>query len=135
VIRETIDLFLSCIDRRKVDQVFQLWFVTFLTVMAGVVVTTSGYEPWDPPAYLVVWLAAYLTLEGLIALGFTLLSIWLVGRELQQPSLQVMGEQSEPALWTTFPQAEESWPRVSDPYEDPDGFWDIPPDDMGAPHE
>jgi len=136
VLRETIDLYLSYIDRPKVRLVLYLWFVTFLTVMADFARTAGGYESWEPPTFMMVWLALFLTLEGLAALGATFFTFWIFGRELQQPALQAAGEQSEPALWMTFPQAEESWPRVSDSYwEEPEAFRDIPPGSEGAPHE
>jgi len=136
VLRETIDLYSSYIDRPKVRLVLYLWLVTFLTVMAGVALTAGGYEPWEPPTFMMVWLALFLTLEGLAALGATFFTFWIFGREQQQPALQAAGEQGEPALRTTFPQAEESRPRVSNSYwEDLDGFWDVPPGSEEAPHE
>ena len=140
MIRDTIDVYLSCIDKRKVHLVFQLWFISFFTAMAGVAFTASGYEPWDPPTFMAVWLAFYVTLEGLATLGATFFSFWIAGRELQQMAPQVAGhsarEQSQPAPWPSFPHAK--WPslNVLDVYrEDPDGFWDDLPNDEEAPHD
>ena len=110
MIRDTIDVYLSCIDKRNVLLIFQLWFISFFTAMADVAFTASGYEPWDPPTFMVVWLAFYVTLEGLATLGATFFSFWIAGRELQEMALQVPGhsgkEQSQPALWSSFPHAE-----------------------------
>lgn len=140
MIRDTIDVYLSCIDKRKVHLVFQLWFISLFTAMADVAFTASGYEPWDPLTFMAVWLAFYVTLEGLATLGATFFSFWIAGRELQEVALQVSGhsakEQRQPALWSSFPHAERFSPHVPNVYrEDPDGFWDDLPDDEEAPHD
>lgn len=136
MIRDTIDVYLSCIDKRKVYLVFQLWFISFFTAMADVAFTASGYEPWDPPTFLAVWLAFYVTLEGLATLGATFFSFWIAGRELQQMAPQVAGEQSQPVSWPYFPHAERFSLNVLDVYrEDPAGFWDDLTDDEGVSHD
>jgi len=136
VIRDTIDVYLSCIDKRKVHLVFQLWFISFFTAMAGVAFTASGYEPWDPLTFMAVWLAFYVTLEGLATLGATFFSFWTAGRELQQMVPQVAGEQRQPALWSSFPHVDRFSPHVPGVFrEDPDGFWDDLPDDGEALHD
>lgn len=136
MIRDTIDVYLSCIDRRKVHLVFQLWLISFFTAMAGVAFTASGYEPWGPLTFLAVWLAFYVTLEGLATLGATVFSFWVAGRELQQMAAQMAGEQSQPALWSSFLHAERFSLHAPGVYrEDPDGFWDDLPDDEEAPHD
>lgn len=122
MIRDTIDVYLSCIDRKKVQLVFQLWFVSFLTVMAGVAVTASGYEPWNPPTFVVVWLVSFVMLEGLTTAGTAFFSFWLARQRLPP----MVYEEREP--WTV--------PHVPDAYwEDPDGFWDDLLDDGGVAHD
>ena len=136
MIRDTIDVYVSCIDKQKVHLVFQLWFISFITVMADVAVTARGYEPWDIPTYVVVWFAVFVTMEGLATLGTTFFSFWIVGRELQQMALQVAEDEREPALWTTLPPAQGSSLHAPDAsWKVPDRFWDDLPDDEGESHD
>ena len=121
MIRDTIDVYLSCIDSKKVHLVLQFWFVSFLTAFVDVSLTASGYEPWDPPTFMVVWLAVFVTLEGLATLGATFFSFWIAGRRLQQMA-------RHPAQGPSPHLPDASW-------EDPDGFWDDLPDDEGVSHD
>ena len=124
MIRDTIDLYLSCIDSKKVHLVLQLWFVSFLTAFVDVSLTASGYEPWDIPTYVVVWLAVFVTLEGLATLGATLINFWITGTWLRQ----MAEEDREPVVETPLHAFDAYW-------EDPAGFWDDLPDDEGVAHD
>ena len=65
MIRNTIDVFLSGIDRERVRLAFHVWFVTFLTVGGNVAVTGAGHDPWSPTTFLIVWLVIFIGQEGI----------------------------------------------------------------------
>ena len=139
MIRDTIDVYLSCIDKRKVHLVFQLWFISFFTVMADVAFTASGYEPWDPPTFMVAWLASLCDAGRAGHARRHLLQ--LLGRRERTATdgaagIGPLGQGERAGAVDILPSAK--WPslNVLDVYwEDPDGFWGDLPDDGEAPHD
>ena len=152
MIRETIDIYLSRVDKKKVGLLLELWFITFLTAAAGHAVATSGDGQWDLLTYVVAWLGFLVAMEGLIPLLATFFARWILGqipyhlaekerepaKRMHLPPMIYMAPPIFHFYWRTradeeAPSAEQWSPNLFSPSLDaPATLWDVSEDAEGV---